>query len=71
MNGPAKLHLGDTVELTAALDGYDGVSVRLQWQYTRDGENWSDAPGANGYSYAFTVDEQTAGTGWRLCVTVI
>lgn len=67
---PETLRMGDTVTLVATLAGYDGLSVQLQWQSTRDGTNWADVEGANGLSYAFTVDEHTAGSSWRLAVTV-
>lgn len=67
---PETLRMGDTVTLVATLTGYDGVGVQLQWQSTRDGVNWADVAGANDLSYAFTVDEHTAGSSWRLAVTV-
>ena len=68
---PETLRMGDTVMLVATLAGYDGVGVQLQWQSTRDGANWADVEGANSLSYAFTVDERTAGSSWRLSVTVL
>ncbi|NLI22164.1 MAG: hypothetical protein GX418_11550 [Clostridiales bacterium] len=71
MRVPAQLQLGDTVTLVATLYGYENVSVALQWQYTRDGSNWYDAAGATALTYAFAVSEETAGTAWRLAVTVL
>ncbi|MEA4999460.1 MAG: hypothetical protein VB087_08750 [Candidatus Limiplasma sp.] len=71
MDMPGTLSLGDTVTLTATLTGYEGQKLSLQWQYTFDGQQWFDVEGANQTSYAFTVSEQTAGTGWRLAVTVL
>ncbi len=71
MDKPAHLSLGDTVTLIATLSGYEGSNVALQWQYTFDGEHWFDADGANALTYTFTVAENTAGTGWRLAVSVL
>ena len=73
MDIPTNLQMGDTVTLTATLIGYDNVNVALQWQYTKDGETWFDAQGegCTTLTYAFTVSDETAGTGWRLGVTVL
>ena len=71
MNVPANLQIGDTIALNATLIGFDGVEVVLQWQYSKDGANWTDAQGATGLNYSFTVTEQNAGTTWRLAVTVL
>ena len=71
MQVPAQLQMGDTVTLVATLYGYENVSIALQWQYTRDGSNWYNAAGATGLTYAFAVSEETAGTAWRLAVTVL
>lgn len=71
MDMPKNLKFGDTVTLTATLIGYDDVSVSLQWQYTKDGETWTDAPGANNLTYAFQVNDDTASTAWRLAVTIL
>ena len=71
MDMPAALQMGDTVALIATLNGYDDVTVALQWQYTRDGEHWFDADGATSLTYAFTVNDDTAGTGWRLAVSIL
>jgi len=72
MDVPADLKLGDTVTLTATLVGYDGLNVSLQWQYSKDGEQWTDATGAgsNELVYAFQVSDETANTAWRLGVTI-
>jgi len=73
MDVPANLQYGDTITLSAELIGYDDVQVALQWQYTTDGEHWTDATGAGSDSltYFFQVDDQTAGTSWRLAVTIL
>lgn len=73
MDIPDQLQMGDTVTLTATLYGYDDVNVALQWQYTRDGEEWFNAQdeGATTLTYAFTVNDETAGTAWRLAVTLL
>lgn len=73
MDVPTDLKLGDTVTLTATLVGYDGLSVSLQWQYSKDGEQWTNATGegSDQLVYAFQVSDETANTAWRLGVTVL
>lgn len=73
MDVPDNLQYGDTITLSAELIGYDDVQVSLQWQYTKDGETWVDATGSgsNALVYSFQVDEETAGTSWRLAVTIL
>ena len=71
MDVPANLQMGDTVTLTATLNGFDGLSVALQWQYSVDGQQWFDAQGATDTVYAFQVSEETSGSMWRLAVTVL
>ena len=71
MNVPANLQIGDTITLTATLIGFEGANVVLQWQYSKDGANWTEEQGATGLNYSFKVTEQNAGTTWRLAVTVL
>ena len=73
MDVPSGLQLGDSVTLSATLIGYDDVSVSLQWQYSHDGEHWTDAQGtgSNEMDYTFQVSDETAGTIWRLAVTIL
>ena len=68
---PKNPQYGDTVTLQATLSGYEGVSVSLQWQYSRDQEHWTDARGngANGTDYSFQINDDTVCTYWRLAVT--
>lgn len=68
---PPNPQYGDTVTLQATLSGYEGVSVSLQWQYSRDQEHWTDARGngANGTDYSFQINDDTVCTYWRLAVT--
>ena len=68
---PKNPQYGDTVTLQATLSGYEGVSVSLQWQYSRDQEHWTDAHGnsANGTDYSFQINDDTVCTYWRLAVT--
>ena len=73
MDVPDNLQFGDTITLSAELIGYGDVQVSLQWQYTKDGETWMDATGtgSDALVYSFQVDEETAGTSWRLAVTIL
>jgi len=68
---PKNPQYGDTVTLQATLNGYEGVAVSLQWQYSRDQEHWTDAHGngANGTDYSFQINDDTVCTYWRLAVT--
>ena len=61
---------GTMITLTANLFGFDGLTEGedyiLQWQYTLDGENWTDESGANGITYTYELNATTAQRTWRV-----
>ena len=60
--------LGDTVMLYAILEGYEGVDYYLQWQTSKDNNNWHDISGANGEKYVITVTEENCTDYFRVIV---
>ena len=63
------LDFGDSITLTAVLNGYDNVEYDIQWQ-TNSGSGWEDIPGANGRSYTFTFTESNYANDWRVVTNV-
>lgn len=63
-----KVSLGDTVMLYAILEGYEGVDYYLQWQISKDNNNWRDISGANSEKYTITVTEENCADYFRVAV---
>ena len=63
----AVMRVGEQVELTSLLEGFDGDEVRYQWECDK-GEGFMPVEGADGASYVFTADEETLRWTWRLVV---
>ena len=60
--------IGTKITMTAHPVGFDGVETHIQWQRSRDLENWDDIEGANSITYTYTLNEDTAGYSWRVVV---
>jgi hypothetical protein len=60
------LYLGTKVTLTAHLEGYEDSNYILQWQRSKDNENWDDIEGANEMSFTYTIDFETVKYMWRV-----
>ncbi len=58
-------YVGEKITLTAELFGFDGLEYTLYWQYSTDGENWTDVPDAHDITYTFILDEVTTNYHWR------
>ena len=68
-NIPAsQIQLGDQVELTAVLSGYEGVQAEIAWERLVDGV-WQPT-GDRGGTLRFTVNENMLKGQWRVTVTV-
>ena len=65
-----ELHFGDESTLIAELVGYDNAVYTLQWQTSKDSENWTNVEGATGLTYTMTVTEDNWQDLWRLNVNV-
>ncbi len=59
-------HVGDKITLTAHLTGFTEGSYRLQWQFSRNGTDWTDQPGAEGETFTYELNETTTFYTWRV-----
>ena len=59
-------HRGDKITLSATLTGFEDIEYVLQWQYSTDLENWTDEPGANGLTFTYEMNAETAQYTWRV-----
>lgn len=59
-------YVGAKIKLTAELTGFEGRLYTLQWQYSTDLENWTDAPDAHDITYTYILDETTTHYTWRV-----
>ena len=50
------------------LSDEDVEQMLFQWQYSPDGVQWHDIPGANSKDYVFVLDDGTSTYYWRLTV---
>ena len=69
-----EIEIGDTVVFRSELSGFEGVSIRFQWQwYVQDEEtgdwDWENAPGGTGDTYTFVMTEELVNREWRLLVS--
>lgn len=62
--------IGDTAHLQATLNGYDALSYTLQWQYSEDDQNWTDAVGETGDRIDITITEENNYFYWRILVYI-
>jgi len=50
--------------------GYEGLDYSLQWQYSTDGENWTDVEGETGEKMDVVVTEENDLYYWRIVVDI-
>ena len=55
--------------VTAVLTGFEDTEYSVQWQYSLDGVNYIDIPGANGLSYTYIADSETIRYYWCVVIT--
>lgn len=64
-----QVSMGETIQLTSLLTGFEGIEHALQWQYN-DGSGWKDVVGATEGSYEFKATKESVQYSWRLAVTI-
>jgi len=69
LNGKTEVGMGDDIFFNAVLRGYEGLVLNVQWQYTVNGTDWSNIPGASSPAYRLTVTESTI--DWTVRVNVM
>lgn len=68
--GSGALYFGDTISFYAVLNGYDNAVYTLQWQTSKDNENWTDVPGENELRMDLVVTEENYQNWWRVTVNI-
>lgn len=65
-----KVGPGSRITLVSEVQGLvEGAQVSYQWQNNASG-SYVDVPGANGSTYAYTVNEGNADSTWRVLISV-
>ena len=62
--------IGDTAHFKANLEGYDGLTYTMQWQYGPDNETWYDLPGETDTTMDIVVNEENNLYYWRIIVYI-
>ena len=62
---------GAPVWMTAVVTGAEPDTLLYQWQYSSDGEEWTDIDGANGQTYEAVMTAANAGGYWRVTVSTV
>ncbi len=62
--------IGDTAHFSAKLEGYDGLTYTMQWQYGPDNETWYDLPGETDTTMDVVVNEENNLYYWRIIVYI-
>lgn len=62
--------VGDEVELIAILYGYEKAIYTLQWQCSKDNENWIDIEGETAQTMMVTVTDENIANWWRVAVII-
>lgn len=62
---------GTGITLTARPAGFGDAELTYQWQYSADGENWTDIEGATEPVYKYIVDGENARYYYRVNVSTI
>ena len=62
--------IGDTAHFKANLEGYDGLTYTMQWQYGPDNETWYDLPEETDTTMDIVVNEENNLYYWRIIVYI-
>ena len=62
--------IGDTAHLKAVPEGYENLTYTLQWQYSPDDRNWTDAAGETDDHIDIVLTEENNNYYWRIMVFV-
>ena len=65
----SKLKIGDTLQLTAVITGYEGLKIRIQWQQCSQDE-WTNLEGENNDTLTMLMTPNNIYCAWRYDVTV-
>lgn len=63
-----RIFSGTEITLKARPIGFGGAALTYQWQYSTDGENWTDIAGANESVYKYIVNKENAKYYYRVTV---
>ena len=65
------VEVGDTIRLTAKLEGYEGLVYSLRWQTSYETQGaWVDLQDGTGSSYTFILDDDNYTWFWRVLVDI-
>ena len=64
----ANPYIGDTAHFMATLEGYDGLTYTMQWQYSLDRDTWHDLPGQTEDRLDIVVTDENNLWFWRIVV---
>ena len=62
--------IGVEVTFIAVLYGYDNLDYSIQWQQSKNNENWLDIPGSNETRHSEIVTRDNYKDFWRVQVTI-
>lgn len=62
--------IGDTAHFSAVLEGYEGLPITMQWQYSPDRNNWIDMKGETRETMDVVVTKENNLVYWRIVVYV-
>ena len=62
--------IGDTAHFKANLEGYEGLTYSMQWQYGPDKKTWHDIPGETNETMDVIVNETNNMYYWRILVYI-
>lgn len=64
-----EVQIGDSVTLAVSVEGADGLSYSIQWQYY-DGTEWKNQSGACDTTITYTLTKDNADYAWRVTLTI-
>ncbi len=65
------VYKGTEITLKAIPKGFGNAELTYQWQWSTDGENWTDISGATQDTYQYTVSRKNASYIYRVCVDTV
>ena len=71
LGGKDNISVGSAIVLRAELINFSDSDVySCQWQYSEDGENYFDVPGANDATYVYRINFSNYFYSWRILVNI-
>ena len=65
------VYKGSEITLRAVTAGFGDRTLSFQWQWSTDGENWTNIDGATQAEYTYTVSRKNAKYIYRVCVDTV